>query len=59
MSKAKPSKSRKTKAKSHSSPDALARGSKKAGAELNEDELKKVSGGAGALYKGWLTADTR
>jgi len=49
----KPSKS---KAKA-SSPDALVKASKKAGATLREDELKKVSGGepGGPITGGWGT----
>jgi hypothetical protein len=45
MSKAKPDKSKKTKTKSVSSPEALTKASKKAGVSLSEDELKRVSGG--------------
>ena len=44
MRKAKPSKT-KSKVKSKSSPDALAKASKKGSIELSEDELKRVSGG--------------
>jgi len=45
MRKGKPTRPEKKRTKSPSSPDALLRASRKAGATLSEEELKAVSGG--------------
>jgi len=40
--------------KAASSPDDLTKGRKGKTAELSEEELKNVSGGAATLHKSWI-----